>query len=82
MEVPVDDVSVNREVLAGDPFPLGATRSDETVEAHYAALERLETPHGCIDGFLYLGFEGEDENGEHTEVLERVPCRRCHGEDL
>ena len=44
----MDDVSVNREVLAGDPFPLGATRSDETVEAHYAALERLETPHGCL----------------------------------
>jgi hypothetical protein len=20
-----------------------------------------ETPHGCIDGWVYLGFEGEDE---------------------
>ena len=76
-EVDVDDVSVNREVLAGDPFPLGATRSDETVEAHYVARERLETSYGCIDGWVYLGFEGEDENGEHVEEIERVPCRRC-----
>ena len=40
----------------------------------------LETPHGCIDGWIYLGFEGEDENGEHVEEIERVRCRRCHGE--
>ena len=39
-----------------------------------------ETLHGCIDGWVYLGFEGEDENGEHVEEIERVPCRRCHGE--
>ena len=39
-----------------------------------------ETAHGCIDGWVYLGFEGEDENGEHGEEVERVPCRRCHGE--
>jgi hypothetical protein len=65
-------------VLAGDPFPLlGATQSDETVETHYAALERLESHHGCIDGWVYLGFEGEDENGEHLVEIERVPCRRC-----
>ena len=37
-----------------------------------------ETPHGCIDGFVYLGFEGEDENGEYVEEIERVPCRRCN----
>jgi len=36
-----------------------------------------ETPHGCIDGWVYLGFEGEDESGEHVEEIERVPCRRC-----
>ena len=52
------------EVLAGDPF----------------AYAGGETPHGCIDGWVYLGFEGEDENGEHVEEIERVPCRRCHGE--
>ena len=41
-----------------------------------------ETPHGCIDGWVYLGFEGEDEHGEHVEEIERVPCRMCHGETL
>ncbi len=39
-----------------------------------------ETPHGCYDGWVYLGFEGEDENGEYVEVIERVPCRRCNRE--
>ena len=42
-----------------------------------------ETPHGCHDGWVYLGFEGEDENGEYVEDIERVPCRRCNAsEDL
>ena len=36
-----------------------------------------EAPHGCIDGWVYLGFEGEDVNGEHVEEIERVPCKRC-----
>jgi hypothetical protein len=31
---------------------------------------------------VYLGFESEDENGEHVEVIERVPCRRCRAESL
>ncbi len=35
-----------------------------------------ETPHGCYEGWVYLGFEGED--GEPVEEIERVPCRRCH----
>ena len=39
-----------------------------------------ETLHGCIDGWIYLGFEGEDENGEHVEEIERVRCRHCHSE--
>ena len=62
----MDDFSVHPETLAGDGF----------------AYAGNETPHGCYGGWLYLGFEGEDENGEHVEELERVPCRRCHGEDL
>jgi hypothetical protein len=41
-----------------------------------------EAPHACYDGWVYLGFEAEDENGEHVEVIERVPCRRCRPEDL
>jgi hypothetical protein len=41
-----------------------------------------ETPHGCMDGWVFLGFEAEDESGEHVEVIERVPCRRCRPESL
>jgi hypothetical protein len=36
-----------------------------------------ETPHGCYEGWVYIGFEGEDENGEPVEEIEGVPCRRC-----
>jgi hypothetical protein len=32
-----------------------------------------DKPHGCYDGWVFLGFEGED--GE--EVIEAVPCKRC-----
>ena len=48
----------------------------DILETHYSSLERLR-PHACYDGWIYLGFEGEDENGEHVEEIERVPCRRC-----
>ena len=41
-----------------------------------------ETPHGCYSGWVFLGYEGEDESGEHTEVIERVSCRRCNPEAL
>jgi hypothetical protein len=44
------------------------------------AISTEETPHACYDGWVFLGFEGEDENGEHIEVIERVPCRRCRPE--
>ncbi len=36
-----------------------------------------ERPHGCYEGWVYLGVEGEDDNGEHVEVILRVRCRRC-----
>ena len=63
----MDDFSVR----AGDPFfYAGSQRQDRD----------LDPPCGCYDGWVYLGFEGEDENGENVEEVERVPCRRCHGE--
>jgi hypothetical protein len=37
-----------------------------------------ETSHGCYEGWLFVGFEDEDESGEHVEVIEHVPCRRCN----
>jgi hypothetical protein len=65
---------------AGDGFYAAARgREEDTIEAQYAGLERLEEKsHGCYEGWVYMGFEGEDDQGEHVELVERVPCRRCN----
>jgi hypothetical protein len=49
---------------------------DDSVEAHYACLER---PHACMDGWVFLGRVVESEHDLDGEVVEyeRVPCRRC-----
>jgi hypothetical protein len=49
---------------------------DDTVEAHYACLER---PCACINGWVFLGRVVESEHDLDGEVVEyeRVPCRRC-----
>ena len=44
---------------------------DDTVEAHYASLER---PHVCMDGWVFVGYV--DEDGEEREASYR--CRRCN----
>jgi len=50
---------------------------DDTIEAHYACLERLR-PHACTDGLVFLTYTAFDEAmGEEVERLEVVPCRRC-----
>ncbi len=50
--------------------------TDDTVETHYAALERLECPL-CYEGLVYIGHLDLTEEGEEIEVVEPVPCRRC-----
>jgi hypothetical protein len=51
-------------------------------DAFYAAAKHRtatdESPHGCYNGWVYMGFGGEDENGEYGEDIERVQCRRCN----
>jgi hypothetical protein len=60
------------------PHAHPSTEHDDTVEAHYSGLERLEAPHACIDGFVYVGHLVEDPGtGEEVEVFEAVPCHRC-----
>jgi hypothetical protein len=49
---------------------------DDTIEAHYASLER-GIPCGCCDGYHYIGHLVEGEDGEEVEVFETVACRRC-----
>jgi hypothetical protein len=62
----VDDATVHHATRAGDPFAHAGQRSEEG-------------PHGCIDGWVYLGFETE-EDGEIVEITDRVRCRRCKRE--
>jgi hypothetical protein len=47
---------------------------DDTVEAHYASLER---PHACYDGTVFIGHLVVGEDGEEIEVIDAAPCRRC-----
>jgi hypothetical protein len=59
--------------IAHDAHP-PAEDHDDTVEAHYASLER---PHACYAGVVYIGHLVE-KDGEEVEVFEAVPCRRCN----
>jgi hypothetical protein len=43
---------------------------DDTVETHYACLER---PCCCLEGWVFVGYV--DEDGEEREAAYR--CRRC-----
>ena len=63
---------------AGDPFHVAPHDHDDTVEAHYAALERLEVPHACYDGTVFIGEMVDDYMGGEVEIFWPVPCRRCN----
>jgi hypothetical protein len=48
---------------------------DDTVEAHYASLER---PHACNDGWVTIGqLVVDPETGEETEEYALYLCRKC-----
>jgi hypothetical protein len=64
LEVPVD------KQQSSAPAHPPTEDHDDTVEAHYASLER---PHACIDGWVFVGYV--DEYGEEREASYR--CRRC-----
>ena len=53
--------------------PRAHPSTDDTVETHYAGLERLECAL-CYRGLVYIGHH---ELTEEIEVVEAVPCRRC-----
>jgi hypothetical protein len=60
--------------IAHDAHP-STDDHDDTVEAHYASLER---PHACTDGVVYIGHLVEDPGtGEEVEVVEAMQCRQC-----
>ena len=48
---------------------------DDTLEAHYASLERR---HACNDGWVTIGQIAVDpETGEETEEYALYLCRKC-----
>ncbi len=71
-------ITTDPNTRAGDPFAYAGAHED--VEAHYASLERLDAPHGCYSGVVYVGELVIGEDGEEEEILHPVLCRRCHGE--
>jgi hypothetical protein len=50
---------------------------DDTVEAHYASLEREPEACLCYDGWHFLGHVVELPDGDEVVEYDRVPCRRC-----
>jgi hypothetical protein len=50
---------------------------DDTVEAHYACLER---PCACMNGTVFFGHLVVGEDGDEVERIEAVPCCRCSNE--
>ena len=52
---------------------------DDTVEAHYASLERL---CACLDGYVFVGYlDVDEETGEEVERHTRYRCHRCGGSE-
>jgi len=51
---------------------------DDTVEAHYASLEREPEACLCYDGWHFLGHVVELPDGDEEIEYIRVPCRRCN----
>jgi len=52
------------------------SRADDTLDMHYSGLKRLDAPHGCYEGLVFIGHLIEVD-GEEVEGFEAVPCRRC-----
>ncbi len=40
-------------------------------------LALLKAPHGCMNGYVYIGHMVEDEDGDEVEVIEAIVCKRC-----
>ena len=55
----------------GRVHPQDPASLDDTVEAHYACLERM---CACLEGWVFVGYI--DEDGEEREASYR--CRRCN----
>jgi hypothetical protein len=68
----VDDKSL------AHPAHQSSEEQDDTVEAHYASLEREPEACLCYDGWHFLGHVVELPDGDEEIEYIRVPCRRCN----
>jgi hypothetical protein len=69
-------MSSTEKSSAPHAHPTTTEDHDDTIEAHYASLER---PHVCYDGIVFIGHLVVGEDGEEVEVIEAVTCQRCAG---
>jgi len=65
-----EDTVDARESSAPHAHP-STEEHDDTLETHYASLER---PCACYSGWVFVGYM--DEHGEEREAS--YPCRRCN----
>jgi hypothetical protein len=66
---------VDKRQSTAHPAYLSTQDHDDTVEAHYASLER---PHACNNGWVTIGQMVVDlETGEETEEYALYRCRKC-----
>jgi hypothetical protein len=68
----------SKKSLARPAHPSTEEDHDDTVEAHYASLEREPEACLCYDGWHFLGHVVELPDGEEEIEYIRVPCRRCN----
>jgi hypothetical protein len=67
---------IHEESSAPHAHPTTTEDHDDTVEAHYASLER---PHVCNDGWVTIGQIAVDpETGEEVGEYALYLCRRCN----
>jgi hypothetical protein len=69
----------SKESLAR-PAPPSTEDHDDTVEAHFASLEREPKACLCYDGWHFLGHVVELPDGDEEIEYIRVPCGRCRAE--
>jgi hypothetical protein len=59
-----------------------ATEKSTAHPAH-PSTEDQDHPHACMDGWVFLGrvVESQHDLDGEVEVYDRVPCRRCAGDE-
>jgi hypothetical protein len=70
--------SVSSTEKSNAPAHPSTEEQDDTIEAHYASLEREPEACLCYDGWHFLGHVVELADGDEEIEYIRVPCRSCN----